>query len=74
MTVRASRFTLEGYRLVMRRIAAIHDRAVRRETAEDFAREIAVLDGLLDLNAFLRACRAEHPASWPGTSQQPAKV
>jgi hypothetical protein len=74
MTRRAALPTLQGYQLVMRRIAAIRDRTVRRETAEDCVREIAVLDGVLDLNAFLRACRGDQPASWPAPLTHPARV
>lgn len=72
--------TLRGYRVVMQRIAAIRDRTIRRETAEDFVREIAALDGLLDLSAFLRACRDDQPiapwpaAPWPAADERPVEV
>jgi hypothetical protein len=74
MTRPASLSTLTGYRVVMRRIAAIRDRAIRCETAEDFVCEIAGLDSVLNLTAFLQACRAEQPAAWPGPEKQPVRV
>lgn len=74
MTQRPHPSRLKGYHLVMRRIAAMRDRAIRTETAEDFAREIAMLDGLLDLNGFLRACRDERPAAWPAPPADPTRI
>jgi hypothetical protein len=66
--------TLTGYRVVMQRIAAIRDRAIRCETAEDFVLEIAGLDGVLNLRAFLEACRADQPGAWPQPDKQPVRV
>ena len=74
MTRPASLSTLTGYRVVMRRIAAIRDRTIRCETAEDFVCEIAGMDGVLNLNAFLQACRAEQPAAWPEPEKHPVRV
>jgi hypothetical protein len=66
--------TLTGYRVVMQRIAAIRDRAIRCETAEDFVLEIAGLDGVLNLSAFLQACRADQPGAWPQPDKHPVRV